>query len=59
MLRTKVSQILQRECDELYLGMSDKVEKLSAMGFTKEKVEQTLQECNGDENIALEKLLSK
>lgn len=40
-------------------GLSDKIQKLTSMGFDQAKVEKILQECHGDENIALERLLAQ
>lgn len=40
------------------LGAEEKVDKLVGMGFEKEKVLAALTEVEGDENAALEKLLS-
>lgn len=41
------------------IGLSEKIEKLAAMGFDKATVEKVLGECNGDENMALERLLAQ
>ena len=38
-------------------GFDEKVEKLCAMGFDKEKVREALTSCDGNEDVALEKLL--
>ena len=39
-------------------GLDEKVDKLVLMGFDAKDVKAALEQCNGDENIALEKLLS-
>jgi ubiquitin-conjugating enzyme (huntingtin interacting protein 2) len=41
-----------------YLGMEEKVQKLVEMGFPEDMVRTTLEQCGGDENMALEKLCS-
>lgn len=41
-----------------YLGMEEKVQKLVEMGFPEDMVRSTLEQCGGDENMALEKLCS-
>eukprot|EP01018_Ginkgo_biloba_P017693 Gb_31527 [translate_table: standard] len=40
------------------LGMEEKVQKLTEMGFPEDMVRNALAKCGGDENMALEKLCS-